>query len=210
MKKLLTSTTTASALMLAAVTPSVAANQTDSQIVSTPLTGVYGGVYGGWDASRADTGTQNFDLDGWDGGLFLGYKYDAKMHGSNNPGTNAAIEVFYGISNSDERIGAAILEKDDEFGVSFRPGLSFMDSMSEPLGINPYGILGYRRTQYSASSPLGTTDENFNGFDLGLGTQLVAYGDYGVRAEYTHTFYKEKAGIDPEADDIRVGLSYHF
>jgi len=208
MKKLLVLGTALASIAVAA--PSFA----DTTATTTPLTGVYVGVYGGYNWSDADTNVAGFnpDIDGWEGGAFVGYKLDVLMKNFNNfgIGMNGAIEAFYGVSNSEDSVGALTLEKEDEWGVSFRPGFSVIDRATAPLGIAPYAILGYRSTEFTARGAGFTGAEDYDGFDLGIGTELIASGNFGVRAEYTHTFYSSENGIKPSSDEVRIGLAYHF
>lgn len=180
--------------------PAVA--QSDTRLSPSRLSGPYVGVYGGYDWTDFNSAT---DVKGWDGGVFAGYRLDAifeQMHGF-GIGMNGAIEGFYGWSDADD----GGIDKDNEWGVSFRPGFSVINKATESLGVAPYAILGYRNTEFDrAAAP----DVDFDGFDLGLGTQLMAFGNFGVRLEYTHTFYGSDSGIDPDADDVRLGLSLHF
>ncbi len=184
-----------SALLIAISTPALAKEGT-----ITPLSGPYIGVYGGYDWTDAGAA----DPAGWDGGVFVGFKLDALMKHMNGMGIgmNGAVEAFYGMSNADD----GPLEKKNEWGVSFRPGFSVIDSMFSPTGLNPYFILGYRNTSFEAA---GNSDR-YNGFELGVGTELIARGNFGVRAEYAHTWYDSHNGIDPDSNDVRLGLSYHF
>ena len=101
------------------------------------------------------------------------------------------------------------IEKDHEWGVSFRPGLSFVDD-AMPFGIKPYGIIGYKRANFEATTAGVSDDEDFDGFELGFGTELMAYNDFGVRLDYSHTWYEDKSGFDPSVDDLRLGVAYHF
>ncbi len=168
---------------------------------TTFLTGPYIGVYGGYDW----TDIAGTDPRGWDGGVFAGYKIGKLFGGGTREygiGANGAIEVFYGISNSD-RIGA---EKDDEWGVSFRPGISILDRVTGDSGVNPYGILGYRNTKFDVA---GYT-ERYDGFELGIGAEVLASNNIGVRLEYSHTWYGSENGINPDTDSLRAGLSFRF
>jgi Outer membrane protein beta-barrel domain len=185
-------------------------NDGDAAVTHTPLSGVYVGVYGGHNWSELDTDFSALDSnpEGWELGGFVGYKLDALMKNMDGfgIGMNGAIEGFYGASDADDRVAGVDIDKTDEWGVSFRPGFSVVEQLAEPLGVNPYAILGYRSTNFE----IGNDVKQFGGFDLGVGTEFVAYGDFGIRGEYTHTWYASERGIDPDSDDVRVGISYHF
>jgi|GEM_PF-959066 len=200
-----TSTSTVTQPVYSNNTASTATTYSDG--VDDPLTGLYLGAYGGYSWIDADTDVAgaDFEMDGADYGLFVGFKVDQWLQQS--MGMTGAIEAFYGWSEADDDVAGATIEKDHEWGINFRPGLSFL---SMGTALNPYGIIGYRQTNFDASFAGLSDDEDFNGMDVGVGTELIAWGDIGMRIDYTHTFYEEKGGIDPDEDNVRVGLSYHF
>tara|TARA_B100001123_G_scaffold192426_1_gene219513 strand:- start:1181 stop:1795 length:615 start_codon:yes stop_codon:yes gene_type:complete len=204
MKLNLLATTAAAALF---ALPTFAADSDYDYNELSNLSGFYLGAYGGYGWNTLDTAGFEPDVDGWDYGVMVGYQADYLLDQTINRiglGLNGAIEVHYGWSDADETASGVSLEKNDEFGISFRPGLSFLNS--EELGVTPYGIIGYRNTEFEANG----ADEDFDGFELGIGTQLMAMGDYGVRLDYTHVWYEEQNGVDPDSDELRLGLSYHF
>lgn len=167
--------------------------------------GFYIGGYGGYGDTDADTAGADANLNGADWGVFAGFELTDWLGQYQNWGLTAAIEGHYGWSSADDDIGATSFEKDDEWGVSFRPGfVALNDAM--PLGLKPYGIFGYRHL--NIDSTVG--DEDFHGFELGLGTEVMAYGDFGIRVDYTHVFYGSESGIDPSEDNLRLGVAYHF
>lgn len=177
------------------------------------LTGFYAGVYGGYDWTDADTPTtSSANVDGWDGGIFVGYKVDKWLDSVNHfgIGLNGAIEAFYGWSDADDTVGTIKVEKDNEWGVSFRPGFSFVDEYASKIGLSPYGILGYRNTEFKTSGAGGVGNARHDGFELGLGTELASYNGFGVRVEYSHTWYDQEDGIDPDSNDLRAGVAFHF
>jgi outer membrane immunogenic protein len=187
---------------------------TRENVSNSPFTGPYLGVYGGYDWSEAESDTPGFEpeIDGWEAGVFGGFRVDGLLDRIDGVGIgmNGAVEAFYGMSNSDANIGGVDVEKGNEWGVSFRPGFSFTDRLASPLGIAPYAILGYRNTEFEAFAGGAGASERYDGFELGIGTELLAYGDLGVRAEYSHVWYASENGIDPDSDSVRLGLSYHF
>jgi outer membrane immunogenic protein len=188
------------------------ASTTRENIARSPFTGPYIGGYGGYDWTDADTPIPGFKPEsrGWDYGVFAGIRIDGLLDRMNGMGIglNGAIEGFYGWSDSDDEIGGIAVNKKNEWGVSFRPGLSFLNN--DKMGISPYGILGYRNTEFEAFAGTAGASERYNGFDLGIGTQLLAMGQFGVRAEYTHTWYASEGDIDPDSDTVRLGVSYQF
>lgn len=177
--------------------------------------GVYIGGYGGygWTSTDDSSAGPDLDVDGADYGIMAGYSLERLVDMDNGIGLLGSIEAHYGWSSADDESTVAGVnystEKENEWGISVRPGLSFINNYA--MGLKPYGILGYRRTEFKNENTLGTSDsDHYNGFELGLGTELVAYGDYGVRVDYTHVFYGERNDIDPDEDNIRLGLAYHF
>ncbi len=194
-----------------AMSTTMAARAQNMDLNPSALTGPYVGVYGGYDWTDVDTANNEFQLDDWEGGIYAGYKLDHFLGEGMGIGANAAIEVFYGAGSGDDAINGVTAEKGQEWGVSLRPGISFLENATADLGWNPYGIIGYRRTDFQVSGPgVATSSEELDGIELGLGTELVAYGDVGVRLEYSHTWYDGEDGLDPDSDAIRLGASYHF
>lgn len=174
----------------------------------SPLSGVYLGGYGGYGWASADTSVGSADVEGADYGAFVGYSLDTLLDHTIGMGINGSIEGFYGWSDADGSSNGIDYDKKDEWGVSFRPGLSFVNDYA--LGLKPYGILGYRRTEFQATAAGTTEKEWHNGFELGIGTEVIAHGNIGVRVDYSHVWYDEKNGIDPDGDNLRMGVSYHF
>lgn len=181
----------------------------------TPLSGFYAGGFGGygWSDLEVEGGGPEFDVNGADYGLFVGYQLDALLDSGLGMGINGAIEFHYAWSNADDSQTVAGIgidaEKDHEWGVSFRPGLSFIDQYA-PFGVKPYGIIGYRQAEFEVGAAGVSGDETYNGFELGIGTELIAYDDFGVRLDYSHVWYGEENGVDPDENDVRLGVAYHF
>ena len=177
--------------------------------------GFYVGGYGGYGWNDVDSdlaGGLDFDDDEFEYGAFVGVQVDqllGRTMGRAGVGMTGAVEVYYTESDAEETKDGITMEKDYDWGINFRPGLTFLDQASS-FGIKPYGILGYRRTNFQASGGGASVDEEYNGFELGLGSELMAYNAFGVRLDYTHVFYKEDDGLDPSEDNLRLGVAYHF
>lgn len=174
----------------------------------SPLSGFYIGGYGGYGWNSVETAGADANVDGTDYGVFVGYSLDTLLDHTIGMGINGSLEGFYGWSNADDDAGGVSYEKDNDWGINFRPGLSFIQDYT--LGLKPYGIIGYRRTEFQASTPVASVKDWHNGFELGIGTEVIAYGNVGVRLDYSHVWYEDKNGLDPDGNDVRMGLSYHF
>lgn len=194
MKKILFAT----AALVALSTSGALAQQNQQQNYQyqslSPLSGFYVGGIAGY--------TDGDDHEGGDYGVFVGYKLDKVMGQTDRTdlGMNAAIEAHYIWSDD-----SGAYEKDTEWGVSFRPGFTVLDQMS-PFGLNPYGIIGYKRAEFE--NP--TTTNYHHGFELGIGTEVLAHENVGLRLEYAHTWYGSETGYDPNEHTFRAGLAYHF
>jgi opacity protein-like surface antigen len=177
------------------------------------LSGIYVGGFGGFAWTDADlSGGPTFNVDGGDFGVFAGYQFQHlfSQMGEGGAGISTAVEGHFAWSNADDTqtVGAASvkIEKRNEWGVSARPGLTFI-SDTMPLGLTPYAILGFRRAEFRTS---GSGNSDHNGFDLGIGSELMAYRNFGLRLDYSHVFYKEESGIDPDENDLRLGVALHL
>lgn len=201
-------------IALTLATGSAAQAQNTVNKDGTVVSDFYVGGFGGWGWTDADYGGQTFDLNGSDWGVFAGYNLGGWLDRHMNIGLQGGIEGHYAwSSDSDEtRIIAGVptkIGKRHEWGVDFRPGLSFI-SDAMPMGLRPYAILGYRQTEFRNEAAGLSNDSLYHGFDLGVGTELIAFNNFGVRLDYNHVFYKDNNGIDPDENDLRLGVAYHF
>lgn len=175
--------------------------------------GPYIGAYGGYGWSDLEVnGATDPDFSGGDYGVYVGFQADSLLDATINRtglGLTGAIEAHYGWSDQDDTVGAVSIEKDNEWGINFRPGLKFLNN-DAIVDVAPYAIIGYRRTNFDATVGAVSADEDYNGFELGIGTELIAYDNIGVRLDYTHVWYGEKNGIDPDEDNVRIGVGYKF
>lgn len=165
--------------------------------------GIYLGGFGGWGWTDMDA-AGGANVDGMDWGVFGGYKMTGLLSEWN---MTAALEVHAAWSDADDAGGGFAYDKDHEWGFSFRPGIKFLSDVA-PFDLNPYGILGYRNA--SIDNTVVGADDDFHGFELGLGTELIAYGNWGVRLDYAHVWYGSEGTMEPDEDDLRLGLAYHF
>ena len=170
--------------------------------------GLYGGLYGGYGWTDADNSNgADPSPSGLDYGIFGGYKIDSILQDA-GLGLTGALELHWGGSTADDTVGGVTLEKGREYGLSFRPGLSFLDSDS--FSINPYGILGYRITEYEAKVSGLSADDDYHGLSLGLGGEFMSRDTMSVRLDYTYTWYGKENGIDPSEGDLRLGVGFDF
>jgi opacity protein-like surface antigen len=167
----------------------------------------YIGIYGGYGELHTFSNALNREVfsDGMELGAFAGLKVN-KLFGDNSI-FNFAVEVNAGTSGVDGGVNGISFEKKHDLGLSFRPGFTIKPTSS--ITLSPYAILGYRRAKFSSTGTT-TSEETFNGFELGLGTNLLNFDNWGVRFEYSRTFYQEDRGVDVDEDAFRLGMGYYF
>jgi opacity protein-like surface antigen len=162
----------------------------------SPYVGVYGGY--GWSEDGS------VDMNGGQYGLYIGTQADALLDATLNRtglALSGALEAHYGWNNADDDG----FSRDTEWGISFRPGLGIISNTLD-LETKPYAIIGYKRAEIE--TPTG--DNDHDGFELGIGTELVAWDHMSTRLEYSHTWFEEKGDFNPDDDSIRLGLGYRF
>ncbi len=194
--------TAALAVLLFASVPAMAA--TDSTAANA--SGFYVGAFGGWTWNDTDAPLGvDLGVDGSDWGLFAGYDLTGLFQ-SGNTGLTAAIELHYAWSTADDSSALASIDKNNEWGISLRPGLTALNMN----GIKPYGIIGYSNTEFETTTAGGTVDDDFDGLELGVGVEVPVFNNFGVRVDYAHVFYGSEGGTDPDGDNLRFGAAYHF
>lgn len=170
--------------------------------------GLYAGVYGGYGWTNTDNSNgADPSPSGVDYGVYGGYQIDSILKNAGFDLTGA-LEIHYGRSNADNTTGGVKMEKGREIGISFRPGLAFLKN--EKYRINPYGILGYKITEYETSVAGLKSEEDYHGVALGLGTELMTEENMSVRLDYSYTWYLEEDDIDPSESNLRLGVGFSF
>ena len=149
--------------------------------------GVDGGVYAGWGMLFDPT---------WYGGFEAEYDWSGAKHTTTFSGGNGEIK------------------DKDNYGISAR--LGWLPSSNVML----YGRLGWQRASldysgFVAGVGAGTTNNDHDGFRLGVGTDVAMTSNWLMRLDYNHTWYGKDtitpgAESEPNNDLFRVGVAYRF
>ena len=178
--------------------------------------GTYLGAQGGYsvidvDVSVAGVGSASDELDGFGGGVFIGF-------GGTNGNLYGSIEAEVGYDGAEwsETSGglSADVEAELTYGVGFRVGAVVAENFLI------YGRVGWIRTNLDASlSVVGvgsaSDDEDIDGLRVGGGVEGKLGDNIGVRGEFTYTNYEDissVAGVNVDIDQylFRVGAAYYF
>ena len=178
--------------------------------------GTYLGAQGGYsvidvDVSVAGVGSASDELDGFGGGVFIGF-------GGTNGNLYGSIEAEVGYDGAEwsETSGgvSADVEAELTYGVGFRVGAVVAENFLI------YGRVGWIRTNLDASlSVVGvgsaSDDEDIDGLRVGGGVEGKLGDNIGVRGEFTYTNYEDissVAGVNVDIDQLlfRVGVAYYF
>jgi hypothetical protein len=174
--------------------------------------GIYVGGQGGYDYTNTGANGPHFDTEGWDYGAFAGYSLNSYFNDM-GWGLTGAVEGNYTWSTAGDHTsfdGISLKDyKQNSWGVDFRPGLTYVDQYL-PFGLKPYGIFGYQRADYRFSGDGANDSLHFNGFKLGIGTEILTFQHFGVRLDYDHVFYGSRDGVDPHENDLLAGVVFHF
>jgi outer membrane immunogenic protein len=136
-------------------------------------------------------------LDGWEGGLFLGYGF-TWLSGY------TGIELGYEWSGGEGDFDGVTYEQKNKWRATVRPGFNMND---EALG---YAIIGYSRAEIEGNGD----SSNLDGLVLGAGAEFNTQSPVKIRLEYTYTNYSDSdlgsANVDLQENGIKAGLVYRF
>lgn len=140
-------------------------------------------------------------LDGFEGGLFIGYGY---THNFSWLGGYAGLELAYDWSKADGDFDANSFEKNHAWMVSFRPGVAMhQDALA-------YAVLGYTRAEFEANGD----DSTLDGFVIGAGSEFSTRSPFKLRLEYTYANYEDSdiggVSFDGHENEVKAGAVLRF
>jgi outer membrane immunogenic protein len=194
-----TQTTTASAPSVVDTEPQAGGDEYD---FSGPYVGGdIGYTFGNYDIDDPAGPDGEVDLDGWEGGLFVGYGFS---HDISWLGSYLGVEAGYEWSGADDDFAGIGYEKDHAWNLSLRPGFTVYDD------VLAYGIIGYSRAEFQG----GADDEDLDGLLLGLGGEFDTNSLIKLRLEYTYANYEDAnlsgADFDGHENQFKLGVVYRF
>lgn len=208
MKKLLTATVSAAALMIAVGSASAADMAARPMYTKAPVamaynwTGAYVGINGG--GAWGEFG--GLDVSGGFVGGTLGYNWQSGI-GVFGLETDIA---WSGIDGSSSVLGVPFSAGSDWFGtVRGRLGIAQDRVLWFVSGGLAYGNL-------NISTPFGSVDDTNAGWALGGGVEFALQGPWTAKIEYLHidlgdlTVAGVGTGASFDADLVRAGLNYRF
>jgi opacity protein-like surface antigen len=77
-----------------------------------------------------------------------------------------------------------------------------------------YARLGWQRANLEYSIDGLKSDQDHDGFRVGLGAEVAMAGDWLLRMDYAHTMYDDvtigAAKFEPDNDVFRIGIARQF
>lgn len=172
-------------------------------------------------ASGATNVNPNVNVNGWLGGLFLGY---GKVF---NNWYYLGGEVFGNYANSSQGWDATLAgpvgyssnaEMNSSYGLAVLPGLKLTDSTLTYIRLGyTWANFKYNETGTTVGSASNSSTEG--GFTYGVGMETLITGNWSLRGEYTYTNYDNfntsmsatsATSINPSASLYTLGVIYHF
>lgn len=151
----------------------------------------------------------NMHADGILGGVFAGYGFMSDR-------VYFGLEADFEYSDVDQKMtydgDSFRAEKEYGFSVSGRLGYEIVDNAMV------YFRLGYNGSEYEFKEVSGgvTTkkDDFLNGFELGLGAEMMIHDNVTMRLEYKHTFFedmsKNNVKLEPSENKVVLGFAFIF
>jgi outer membrane immunogenic protein len=196
---------TSFALLAAASLAAIASPAAAQDAADNTFTGLWGGVIGGYDVSKAGSSVDNDNaddddqsIDGFAYGVQLGYDVDLG-------GVVIGAEAEYSDSTAEVEVAQGDVENFGFGNVETGRDLYFGARVGAKVGPDAmiYAKGGYTNAKYNVRSSDGTTEFNqdldTDGYRIGAGAEYALSDNAFVKLEYRYSNYSE-AEVDFEGD----------
>lgn len=152
------------------------------------------------DGFQNQFGSVDLGNDGWNGELNAGIGWVLQDH------YYLGAEIFGDVTSAKINVGGASVKNKYLYGIDFVPGVKISDSTML------YGKIGYVRGNFSGSSFFGSSSNNRNGLQLGLGLETMVTNNVSAKLEYDYNYFSKFSGSNsrPTVDQVKLGVAYHF
>jgi hypothetical protein len=159
--------------------------------------------WGSFDANNPAGPDGDVDTDGWEGGLLAGYGYATNPTGF---GGYAGVEAGYEWSGADGSFAGTAFEKNHNWLVTFRPGVTMANGNTLA-----YGVVGYSRAEFEANGD----NDNLDGLVLGGGTEFGMWrAPMKMRLEYNYIDYEDanlsNINFEGHENTVKTGLVFRL
>lgn len=220
---------TSVALLAAASLGAIASPAAAQDVADNAFTGLWGGVIGGYDVSKAGSTVDNDSaadddqsIDGAAYGVQLGYDLDLG-------GLVIGAEAEYSDSTAEVELDSGDAENFGFGNVETGRDLYFGARIGAKVGPDAliYAKAGYTNAKYNVRSSDGTTefsqDIDTDGYRLGAGAEYALSNNAFVKLEYRYSNYSDaeidfegdaadtpQFGIDTDRHQVMAGFGFRF
>ena len=173
-------------------------------------------------ANGAANANPSVSVNGWLGGLFLGYGMTW------NNWYYLGGEIFGNYANSSQGWDTTLnvsganygsnAEMNSSYGLAVLPGLRLTDSTLTYIRLG-YTWANFKYNESSTAVGSASNSSTEGGFTYGVGMETLITGNWSLRGEYTYTNYNNfstsmaagsSSSINPSAGQYSLGVIYHF